>query len=156
MTLNEEILEFTGKLITWQAQAAKKLADMEVDGDSTSREYDEILKDSIHVIELIAAIYVTDIELIDEDDEVKLNYLTDSDADIRLLMSNWSYYLTLNLLPVGILPKDGQYFVKSENITVVGSGLPSGGGQEYILGQDSNGIATWILKPTIFEMDETV
>lgn len=156
MTLNEEILQFVGKLVTWSSNAGVRLAELDQDGLSSSKEAQKILKDTKDVIELMGALYVTDIQLVDDDDNIKYSYLTDSDDDIRQLMEDWSYYLKLDTLPVGLLPLDGQYYIVESQVGTIGSGLPSGGGANYILSQDSAGNPIWILKPTLFEVDETV
>lgn len=156
MTLNEEILQFIGKLVTWSSNAGVRLAELDEDGLSSSKEAQKILKDTKDVMELIDALYVTDIQLVDDDDNIKYNYFTDSDDDIRQLMEDWSYYLKLDTLPIGLLPLDGQYYVIESQSSTIGSGLPSGGGANYLLSQDSQGNPVWILKPTLFEVDETV
>ena len=156
MTLNEKILEFVGKLVTWSSNAGVRLAELDDDGLSSSKEAQKILKDTKDVMELIDALYVSDIQLVDDDGNVKYSYLTDSDDDIEQLIEDWNYYLKLDTLPVGNLPLDGEYYIREEQVGTPGSGLPSGGGANYLLGQDSSGNPAWILKPTLFEVDETV
>jgi len=156
MTLNEEILTFINKLQSWMAKAGVELAKLDDEGMISDKVVDKILQDTSDVMDLMDTLYVSDIDLIDEDGNTKVNYLLDSDSDIRKLMNDWNHYLKLDMLPTNQLPLDNYYRLTSESTSGTGFGLPSGGGVNYILGQDSSGNPAWILKPTLFEMDITV
>ena len=155
MTLNEEIQEFVGKLVTWSTNAAVRLAELDDKGLTSSKEAQKILKDSKDVMELADALYVTDIQLVDDDKETKLNYLTDSDSDIRQLMSDWEYYLKLNTLGVGTLPLDGKYYMVQTSTSSGSITWPSGGTTGDLLIRDASGNGAWTSRPTLFEVPET-
>lgn len=158
MALNDDITTFITKLVSWSNVHGKELATLDDAGLGSTIRAKEIVSQTLDVMELIDALYVTDIEIVDDDSNVKLNYLQDTEADIYQLMDDWNHYLKLDVLPVGYLPLEGQYYlITSQSGDVeVGDGLPSGGGPDYILGQDAVGNPIWILKPTIFELDETI
>jgi hypothetical protein len=158
MALNDDIKVFVSKLVTWSSEAGKELAELDDDGLGSGQRARELLLLTKDVMEVIDALYVTDITLEDEDGNEKLNYLQDTDVAIYQLMDSWNHHLKLDVLPAGYLPLENEYFVLSPggSTTVsVGDGLPSGGGQDFILGQNSLGEPTWIRKPTLFELDET-
>ena len=152
----EEIKEFITKLRAWCNKSGVRLAELDDEGLISSRESETILEQTKDVMELIDALYVSD-DLVDEEANPRINYLEDSDVDIRQLMSDWSHYLKLETIPSEFLPLERINFVKrTGGDTQVGDGLPSGGGPDYILSKDSNGNPVWVRIPTLFELDETV